>query len=127
MPNTVEVVTDIAIKVDGQELQAPVYPKVLEVVVDQHVYLPGMFTLRLQDADLKLLDEGPFDLTKSVEISAKKAGGQMVVLMKGEITALEPIFNDGMKAELIVSGYDRLHRLYREVKSKTYLNVKDSD
>jgi phage baseplate assembly protein gpV len=27
----------------------------------------------------------------------------------------------------VVYGYDRLHRLYREVKSKTYLNVKDSD
>jgi len=32
-----------------------------------------------------------------------------------------------MVAELLVRGYDASHRLYREIKSRTFLNVKDSD
>lgn len=32
-----------------------------------------------------------------------------------------------MVAHLTVRGYDQLHRFCREIRSKTYLNVKDSD
>jgi phage protein D/phage baseplate assembly protein gpV len=88
-----------------------------------------MFTVRLQDSDLKLLDEGPFDLTKEVEIAATKdeLSNDAIVLMKGEIVALEPEFNEAMIAELVIRGYDKSHRLYRETKSRVFLNVKDSD
>jgi phage protein D len=121
------IVTDIIIKVGGRELPRPIYTQLIDVMVDQHVHLPGMFQLRLRDPDLKLLDGGPFDLTKTVEIAATDADNHRCDLISGEITALEPEFSAGMVAELTVTGYDRLHRLYRENKSATYLNVKDSD
>ena len=57
----------------------------------------------------------------------KDANDKPLSLIKGEITALAPEFGEGMIAELVIRGYDQSHRLYREVKSKTYLNVKDSD
>lgn len=127
MTNQVRVTSHISIKVGGTELPINYYRNLLEVVVDQHVHLPGMFLIRLHDPDLKLLDQGPFDLTKSIEIAGRDGKDKPVRLLNGEITALAPEFNPGMVAELVVSGYDRLHRLYRESKSKTYLNVKDSD
>ncbi|MGB4868916.1 MAG: hypothetical protein WBP47_02670, partial [Candidatus Promineifilaceae bacterium] len=53
--------------------------------------------------------------------------GNSFKLITGEITALEPRFEEGMVAELLVRGYDKSHRLYRETKSRAFLNKKDSD
>ncbi|MEZ4643598.1 MAG: VgrG-related protein [Chloroflexota bacterium] len=121
----------VVIKVDGQALQETVQNSLLEVIVDQHAHLPHMFTIELDDPKLSLLDNGPFDLTKVVEITAKvQDSGQFTItkpLIKGEITALEPRFEEGRTAKLVVRGYDKSHRLYRETKSKAYLNIKDSD
>ncbi|MEZ4707537.1 MAG: VgrG-related protein [Caldilineaceae bacterium] len=122
-----EIVSHISIKIGGEELPDAIRPLVLEVKVDQHVHLPGMFTLRLQDVDLKLLDKGPFGLAKKVEISARDSKGRLIKLIQGEITDLEPDFGTSMIAELLVRGYDESHRLYRETKSRAFLNVKDSD
>ena len=121
------IVSHIYIKIAGNDLPAGVRSQLLEVSVDQHVHLPAMFTLRFYDAGLKLLDSELFQLTKSVAISGQSASGAIVPLIEGEITAIEPDFGKGMIAELTIRGYDKSHRLYRERKSKTYLNVKDSD
>lgn len=132
MPVAFDLASQIQIKVDGNEIGPEVMGNVLSAEVDQHAHLPDMFTLRLKDPNFaqegtSLIDEGPFDLTKEVEISAETAGGDRVVLVKGEVTALEPEFQEGMIARLVVRGYDTSHRLYREMKSTAHLNKKDSD
>jgi hypothetical protein len=127
MPNPSELASQISIKLDGTEVERSVMVYLMAVVVDQHSHLPDLFTIRFNDPDLELLDNGPFDLTKEVEIAAETADGEELVLIKGEITALEPDFAEGMIAELVVRGYDKSHRLYRETKSVAYLNKKDSD
>jgi len=127
MAKPTAVVSHLSIKVGGQEVPPNVQVKVLEVVVDQHAYLPAMFTIRLQDPALELLNNGPFDLATKVEIAGAAQNDNRVTLIKGEVTALEPDFGEGMVAELVVRGYDNAHRLYRASKSKTFLNVKDSD
>lgn len=127
MANENPLTSQLYLQLNGSEVQQPVMANVAEVVVDQHSHLPDMFTIRLHDPELELLDNGPFDLTKEVEITAETAGGDKATLMKGEITALEPIFEEGMTAELVVRGYDKSHRLYRQTKSRAFLNKKDSD
>jgi len=127
MPEQSELASQVRIKINGTEAQPDVMANVASVEVDQHAYLPGMFVIRLQDPDLKLIDSGPFDLTKEIEISAQTADGKWCDLIKGEITALEPEFQEGMIARLAVRGYDKSHRLYRETKSRAHLNKKDSD
>ncbi len=127
MSNQPEIVSQLNIKISGTDVQDAVIQELAGVTVDQHTHLPGMFTIKLYDPGLELLDRGPFDLTKEVEILAEKPGGQMVSLITGEITALEPQFQEGMIAELVVRGYDKSHRLFRETRSKAYTNVKDSD
>lgn len=127
MPNPQTLASRIYLRLDGSEVEEQITASLLELVVDQHSHLPDMFTIRFSDSDLELLDGGPFDLTKEVEIEAADEEGQKFTLAKGEITALEPAFGEGMIAELVVRGYDKSHRLYREQKSKAFLNVKDSD
>lgn len=127
MPEIQSLSTELHIKIGGQKIDNQLRALVAEVVVDQHVHLPHMFTIRLYDPGLALLDGGPFDLTKEVEIGAGDAENQVTTLIKGEITALEPSFDEGMVAELLVRGYDKSHRLYRETKSRAFLNKKDSE
>lgn len=127
MPEPFALASQISIKVNGTELDPEVMTRLLSVTVDQHTSLPDMFTIRLQDPDLQLIDSGPLDLTKEIEISAETIDGERVVLIKGEITSLEPEFQEGMIARLVARGYDRSHRLFREMKSRTHVNKKDSD
>jgi phage protein D/phage baseplate assembly protein gpV len=127
MLKPVQLTSQIEIRVNGQELAHELSQNLLEVIVDQHCHLPGMFTIRVLDRDLKLIDEGVLDLTKEIEIKAEAQDGQKVTLIKGEITALEPAFDEGMIAQLVVRGYDKSHRLYRETRSIAHLNKKDSD
>ncbi len=121
------IASQIHIKLNGSDVAQTVISKLDSVLVDQHAHLPDMFEIRLHDPNLEILDQGPFDLTKEVEISAEKSDGSQCTLIKGEITSLEPEFGEGMISDLVVRGYDKLHRLYRENKSTAYLNVKDSD
>ncbi len=127
MPRQTETVSRIYIKVGGQEVESKTMNKVLEVVVDQSLFLPSMFTILLADEGLKLLGGDPFDLAKEVVIEAADLEGEKSTLIKGEITALEPEFREGMIAHLLVRGYDKSHRLHREKKSRTFANIKDSD
>jgi len=119
--------SQINIKLDGVEVRPAVMSNVVGVTVDQHAHLPDMFTIRITDPELVMLDDGPFDLTKQVEIVAEQEDGRKTLLMLGEITALEPQFGAGMQAELAVQGFDLSHRLYRECKSRAFVNMKDSD
>jgi len=127
MPEHSELASQIRIKINGTEAQPDVMANVASVEVDQHAYLPAMFLIRMQDPDLEMIDNGPFDLTKEIEISAQTPDGEWSDLIKGEITALEPEFQEGMIAQLAVRGYDKSHRLYREAKTRAHLNKKDSD
>jgi phage protein D len=127
MPDLQPVVSHLHINVGGEELAPPLHSHVLQVTVDQQVHLPSMFEIRLYDPGMKLLDAGPFHLAAPVTIVAKTVTNQLVPLIAGEITALEPHFGRGMIGELLVRGYDPSHRLYRVRNARTYLNVKDSD
>jgi phage protein D len=127
MPKPHFLISQVYLSVEDEPVQPTVIKSLAEVTVDQHSHLPDMFSIRLYDPDLKLIDSGPFDLTKKVKIEADTLDGKTVTLIEGEITALEPDFAEGMLASLLVRGYDRSHRLYRETKSLAHLNKKDSD
>ncbi len=120
------ILTKIEIKVDGTAVDESVTNAVREAIIEQHTHLPDMFILRLAGG-LKLLENGPFDLAKKVEIAVSIGKKPKVTLITGEITALEPEFQNGMVSVLVVRGYDKSHRLFRESKSRAFLNVKDSD
>ncbi len=127
MPDNTQLASQIKIKVKGQDLQANIMSKVLSVTVDQNVHLPAMFIIRFQDTGLELLNNNSFDLADEVEISAQKSDNSSVPLIKGEIVGLEPDYREGMVSELVVRGYDKSHRLRRNLHSVAYINVKDSD
>ena len=119
------------IKINGQNVPDDFMDSVLEIVVDTSLYLPEMFTILLLDPYLKWTDNSSLlDLGKPVEISAQASeeyGGAEGLLIKGEITALEPEFSVEGKTTILVRGYNKSHRLHRGKKTRTFLKQKDSD
>lgn len=128
MPTEARLMDHLFIKIDGNDLASEAMDDLVEVTVESSLHLPDMFTIFLHDETLRWIDQGPFELGKPVEISAQpEEGGTSHVLIKGEITAIEPDFGIGTKASLLVRGYDRSHRLYRGTHSRAYLQATDSD
>ncbi len=121
---------DIAI--NGRPAPRELTRHVVEVVVDDSLHLPDMFTLRIHDSDLRWIDSDLLTVGAEVEIRASAPGqgarsggsGQLIV---GEITALAPTFNRTGEPILTVQGYDRSHRLHRGKKSRSFRRVTDSE
>ncbi|MGQ9682606.1 MAG: VgrG-related protein [Anaerolineae bacterium] len=128
MPTQQRLMDHVLIKVDGNDLPPETMNDLIEVTVDTSLHLPDAFVIRLHDERLEQVDNGPFALGKEVEIAATPQDSSASrVLIKGEITSLEPEFGEGTQAVLAVRGYDRSHRLHRGTHTKTYVNMTDSD
>lgn len=115
----------VALTIGGQNVQDgdPLMVNLVEMVVDTNRHLPDMFTLLIYDNGLQWVDDqNLLKLGAEVEI---KINDQ--VLVKGEITSLEPDFTEEGNAVLLVRGYDKSHRLHHVRRTKTYLQAKDSD
>ncbi|MGE0642613.1 MAG: phage late control D family protein [Nitrospira sp.] len=117
--------------INGQRLPQADCAYVSELEVDVSVTLPSMFTLALggadtQREDVPWLDEERFAIGRSIEV---KLGyeNELSSVLKGEITCLESEFSTAHRAVLRVSGYDRRHRLMRGTKTRTFVQMKDSD
>lgn len=128
MPEEAKLMDHLFIRIDGEDLPSEAMDDLIEVTVVSSCHLPDMITIHLHDEALKWVEEGPFTLGSGVEIAAEpEEGGSSQTLFKGEITSLEPFFGEGTHAELLVSGYDRSHRLHRGTHSKAYVQSTDSD
>jgi uncharacterized protein involved in type VI secretion and phage assembly len=119
------------IKIAGQNVAEALYAALEEVLVDTSLNMPGMFSFRVHDPDLSYVDNSDlFEIGKEVEISVIGPGdsdSSGKVLIKGEITSLEPHFSGLGETAMIVRGYDKSHRLHRGRKTRTFKNVTDSD
>jgi uncharacterized protein involved in type VI secretion and phage assembly len=125
-------VTQLTIKIGGQDKTSDILDDVTEIVVDSSLYLPDMFTIRLGDPDFTWVDSADLAIGKEVEILTKIPddwyGGEIqATLIKGEITSLEPDFSDQGDSTMLVRGYDKSHRLHRGRVTRTFLQQKDSD
>ncbi|MEW5958664.1 MAG: VgrG-related protein [Chloroflexota bacterium] len=129
MPQQQEFLYKFFVKINNQNVPQEFIDDLAEVVVDTGLYLPEMFTIQLNDPQLKWVDDERLALGKEVEISAQtagEAGGQRGALMKGEITALEPAFSAEGATTLLLRGYNKSHRLHRGRKTRTFQRQTDS-
>ncbi len=118
------------LKIDGQDASQDIYDALMAFEVDDSLLMPSMFTLRLLDQQFHWIDSASFELGKEIEIGIQTTGpnGQSVsgTLLKGEITAVEPEFEDVNNPVTVIRGYDKSHRMYRDRKTRTFAQVTDS-
>ncbi|BFU95608.1 MAG: hypothetical protein NTNFB02_23300 [Nitrospira sp.] len=119
------------ILVNAQQLAQKDRAYLVELEVDVSVNIPSVASLVMGGADsqqeeIPWLDEDMFAVGRSLEV---KLGykDELVSVMKGEITGLEPEFSAAHRPALRVRGYDRRHRLMRGVQTRTFVKMKDSD
>jgi phage protein D len=111
----------------GLPLGPTVEPNLLRTVVDTHVHLPDMFELTFNDEEGTVASDAGLVIGQTVSISAGAPGSTTGSdLITGEITSIEAICDDGM-THTVIRGYEKAHRLQRAKRSRTFLNMKDSD
>lgn len=115
------------ISVGGNPL-APELDALLErVVVDDHLFLPDLFSLRFRDPDRSVLTKGGFTVGAKVTLSAKPLERDVPdPLLSGEITGVDGDW-DQTGSHVVVRGYDLSHRLNRGRTTEVYRNVTDTD
>ena len=116
--------------VRGDELPVETALDVLDVRVSDYVEGASVFTITLNNwhserqefkwSDGDLLDEGT---QIEVRIGFVDALSSLII---GEVTALEPEFPAGEAPTLKLHGYDLLHRFRRGRRTRSFINMKDS-
>lgn len=122
---------EFRIEIDGSEVPEKLRADLVAVRVLEDIHATGMFSFTLNCWDtvemkVKWIDD---DLLKEGKTVVLHMGyrDQMKKLFTGEINGLEPEFHTSEAPLLTVRGYDRGQRLMRKRKTKSYLQMKDSD
>jgi len=115
----------------GSELPIEVALDAYEVKVSDYVEGAGCFTITFNNWDSsrqEFKSIGVNQMTEGTEVEVK-AGFNTGVrsLIIGEVTSLEPEFTENQAPMMKVHGYDRLHRFRRGRKTRSFLQMKDSD
>ena len=119
------------VRINGAELEQDALSDVIAITVLDDVDAMSMCVLTLKGWDgvemkVKWMDSALFDEGNPIEIELGYRD-RTQLLFKGELTGLEPEFPEGQPPTLTVRGHDWRHRLARERRTHSYLEVKDSD
>ena len=116
----------VALGVAATPLTDQVRALLTRVVVDSALHGPDMFELTFHDRDSRVLADTGIAIGTPVTISATAAGRTVPArLLVGEVTAIEGVFAE--LNQTIVRGYSADHRLHRVRRTRTFVNMKDSD
>jgi phage protein D len=116
--------------VGGRELPTETALDIIDVKVCDYVEGASVFTVRFNIWDssrqeLKWLDEALLSEGVQVEVRIGFVD-HFQTLIIGEITALEPEFHQTEAPALVIHGYDHLHRFRRGRKTRSFINLRDS-
>src|SRR6266540_4597153 len=125
MPDTHNLLSQFYFTIEGAQPPAPLINDLLEITVESSLHLPDVATLTFHDPGLKWIDEDLLMPGKSIMISAQAGRGERP-LFDGEIVEIEPDFQVSTQ-RLVIRAFDRLHRLARGRKVRTFQNMTDGE
>ena len=103
-------VPDFLIKIQGVALEADVTNAVISVSFESSLDQADMFTLQLNNADLRFTHSDLFQVGQTVEVYMGYVGN-LQPMMLGEITAISPSFPQSGASTLSITGYDKSYRM----------------
>jgi uncharacterized protein len=118
------------ILLNDAEIPPELNADVLDVQVCQYAQGPSSFDVMVnivgpEDQHLRWVDDSRIQPGNKLEIRLGYLD-QFQSMIIGEITALHPRYANSEPARMHVQGFDRLHRLRRGRKTRTFIEVKDS-
>jgi uncharacterized protein involved in type VI secretion and phage assembly len=133
-PSSVDI-GQVSIKLNGTLELALEQDNLLDVVIEQDLFLPDALTLRVADVldqpalsatgYYTLLDQDKFQIGASIEVGIGHERPEKI--FGGEITSVELEVGASGYPMLIVRAFDKSHRLRRQRKTRAFVNVTDND
>jgi phage protein D len=119
------------VRINGSDPPPEAAADLIAVIVHEDIWAASMFALELINWDMGKLkvtwaDDELFAEGSEVEIQMGYVD-DLETLMIGEIIGLEPEFCTEEVPKVTVRGYDRRHRLMRDRKTRSFVQLKDSD
>jgi phage protein D len=112
---------------DRASLPDDVQKQVIRTIVDTHLHLPGMFELTFLDERGTVVQAAGLSIGTEVQVLGQALGSSAAEpLITGEVTSIEGVF-ERRTSLTVVRGYDKAHRLQRTRRTRTFLNMKDSE
>jgi phage protein D len=119
--------TSAALTVSGMDLRGDVLAHVEQVVVDEDLHRPAMFTITLTDPKREILARSGLTAGVTVEISVVGRGNDDDrPLLTGNVVTIECDY-DQLGARVVVRGYSATHRLHRARRTRVFEDATDSD
>lgn len=122
---------NIKILVQGKALSPELEADFVSAKVSEDIDAPSMFDLKFVTWDIKKqqftwIDKEVFEVGDTIEIQIGYDNNLLTVII-GEITGLEPEFSQDSTPMLVVRGHDFRHRLLRGRQTRSFKDMKDSD
>jgi phage protein D len=115
------------VSINSIDLIPTVQPKLKRAVVDTRLHLPDMFELTFEDSDNSVIEQTMVRIGSLVEVYGGASGTPKAeCLIKGEVTSIEGEYH-GLTIFTIIRGYEKSHRLQRSSRTRTFVDMKDSD
>lgn len=130
------------LEIDGKQAPLNLMEDILQVIVEESLHQPGMFTLVIQNdyypgrsQDQRWRYQDLLQIGKPVKIGFTSSTTESIdynksnqnYVIEGEITGIEAFFSEKSQAPVIVRGYDVGHRLHRGRYNRSFQNMTDSD
>lgn len=117
------------VRVAGNDLPPAIKPNLEEVVIDDATHLPDMCEIRFRDPAHDTFTRLGAEVGVELEVAATPAGrtGDAAPIFRGEITALEVVYEQATGSHAVIRAYDQSHRLlkHRRVQAFEQLSVVD--
>ncbi|MHB9105529.1 MAG: VgrG-related protein [Armatimonadota bacterium] len=125
-PNVLTPIFEI--KIGGSPASSEFMKQMTECVVENSLHLPDMCTIRVTDKDFKFIDDSTLAEGTAIEVSAgiDRQGNQQRIF-KGEIVGMECDLAAHGVPTVMIRAFNKAHRLHQGRKTRTFLQVKDSD
>ncbi len=115
------------VEINGSPLPVDLVPMLVSADVEDSQRLPDLFTVRFRDPERIVLSKSGAKVGGAITIKVSTAQSTSpVTLIEAEITALELEFDAG-GTFTIIRGYDAAHRLFRERRTVSYVQMTASD
>ena len=113
----------VTITVNGQVLSSAMVASVINTRVEARTGVPAIAEVRLADPGFTIVDGTTFAVGNALTVT----GGGSVVVFDGEIMGITVDYNAETVTELVVTAYDKSHRLGHKTTATVHVQKKYSD
>ncbi len=115
------------VEIDGSPLPEDLVPLLTSAYVEDSQRLPDMFAIRFRDPERIVLSKSNAKVGGKLTVKVNIAtSSSPTTLIEAEITALELEFDTG-GTFTVIRGYDPAHRLFRDRRTVSYVQMTASD